>query len=59
MFLSANRDLKCTTKTSKADNITYCGSRIKVKTNNSTVINPVQTYQDGSPSRYKTIMNIL
>jgi hypothetical protein len=47
MFLSANRDLKCTnTKTSKADNITYCGSRIKVKTNNSTVINPVQTYQD-------------
>jgi hypothetical protein len=41
--------------TKSANNITYCGSK-KVSTNNAIVTKPVHTYQEGSPSRYKTII---
>jgi hypothetical protein len=44
--------------TKRANNITYCGST-KVSTNNAIVTKPVHTYQEGSPSRYKTIIKML
>jgi hypothetical protein len=45
--------------TKSANNITYCGSKTKVSTNNAIVTKPVHTYQEGSPSRYKTIIKML
>ena len=60
MFLLANLDLKWTIiSTANAVSMTYCGSNTSVNMNNNIVINPVNTYQAGRPSRYKTMMNIL
>jgi hypothetical protein len=42
-----------------SNNITYCGSKTKVSTNNAIVTKPVHTYQEGSPSRYKTIKDTI
>ena len=60
IFLSPNLDLKwMMISINNAIRITYCGWSTKVITNKSMVIKPVQTYQAGKPSRYKTKMNIL